>query len=37
MGANFFSRGGGENASKIVIPPKMTLGEGILFLLLGEG
>ncbi len=36
VGANFFPEGG-KNASKIVIPPKMALGEGILFALLGEG
>ncbi len=35
MGADFFSRGGG-NGSKIVVPPKMALGEGILPALLGE-
>ena len=28
---------GGKNDSKIVIPPKMALGKGILFALLGEG
>ncbi len=36
MGADFFPEGG-KNASKIVIPQKMALGEGILFALLGEG
>ncbi len=36
-GRRLFSRGGGKNASKIVVPPKMTLGEEILFALLGEG
>ncbi len=36
MGADFFPEGG-KNASKIVVPPKMALGEGILFTLLGEG
>ncbi len=30
-GRRLFSIGGGENASKIVIPPKMALGERILF------
>ncbi len=34
-GHRLFSRGG-KNASKIVRPPKMALGEGILFALLGE-
>ena len=28
---------GMKSASKIVVPPKMALGEGILFALLGEG
>ncbi len=36
MGADFFPEGGG-NASKIVMPLKMALGEGILFALLVEG
>ena len=36
MGADFFSEGR-KNASKIVIPQKMALGEGMLFALLGEG
>ncbi len=35
MGADFFQEGG-KNASKIVIPPKMALGEGILLALLWE-
>ncbi len=33
----FFLDQGGKNASKIVVPPKKGLGEGILFVLLGEG
>ncbi len=38
MGADFFPEGGGgENASKIVMPLKMAIGEGILFALLVEG
>ncbi len=37
-GRRLFSKeGGGENASKIVMPLKMALGEGILFALLVEG
>ncbi len=36
MGADFFPEGG-KNAQKNLIPPKMALGEGILFALLGEG
>ncbi len=36
MGADFFPEGG-KNASKIVTPTKMALGEGILIALLGEG
>ena len=36
MGADFFPQGG-KNVLKIVIPPKMALGEGILFALKGEG
>ncbi len=36
MGTDFFPEGG-KNASKIVVPTKMALGEGILFALLKEG
>ncbi len=36
MGADFFLEGG-KNASKIAVPQKMAIGEGILFALLGEG
>ncbi len=36
MGADFFPEGG-KNASKNFMPPKMALGEGILFSFLGEG
>ncbi len=35
MDEDFFSDGG-MNSSKVLIPPKMALGEGILFPLLGE-
>ncbi len=37
MGADFFPGGGGEKTSKIVVPLKMALVEGILFALVGEG
>ncbi len=36
MGADFFPEGG-KNTSKFVVPPKMALGEGILFPFVGEG
>ncbi len=36
MGADFFLEGG-KNASINEVPLKMALGEGILFLHLGEG
>ncbi len=36
MGADFFPEGG-KNGPKIVIAPKMALGEGILFPFVGEG
>ncbi len=36
MGADFFPEGE-ENTSKFVVPPKMALGEGILFPSVGEG
>ncbi len=36
MGADFFPEGG-KNTFKFVVPPKMALGEGILFPFVGEG
>ena len=36
MGTDFFPERG-KNALKIVTPPNMATGEGILFALLGEG
>ncbi len=36
MGADFFPEGG-KNTSKFAVPPKMALGEGILFPFVGEG
>ena len=35
MGADFFPEGG-KNTSKFVVPPKMALGEGIVFPFVGE-
>ena len=36
MGADFFPQEG-KNSLKFVVPPKMALGEGILFSFVGEG